>query len=157
MRGFNDRPCDLRTAYDRFTSEGRFDPHQPEDPVKLMDDILTNSPSIGNITPKLFSYAQDFTPDVEIASIDEGYFDLTGVRKPALDVAHATPLVADANGYFPAAYASGSVKIVVTDASNATLYTLDPAFRTPSGSAAASQAQLPRSICACSIRGSRSR
>jgi len=35
----------------------------------------------------MFSYAQDFTPDVEIASIDEGYFDLSGVRKPALDVA----------------------------------------------------------------------
>ena len=35
----------------------------------------------------MFSYAQDFTPDVEIASIDEGYFDLTGVPKPALDVA----------------------------------------------------------------------
>src|ERR1043166_4754747 len=29
----------------------------------------------------MFSYAQDFTPDVEIASIDEGYFDLSAVRK----------------------------------------------------------------------------
>ena len=35
----------------------------------------------------MFSYAYDFTPDVEIASIDEGYFDLSGVSKPALDVA----------------------------------------------------------------------
>ncbi len=35
----------------------------------------------------MFSYAQDFTPDVEIASIDEGYFDLSAVRKPALAVA----------------------------------------------------------------------
>ena len=35
----------------------------------------------------MFSYAQDFTPDVEIASIDEGYFDLSGVRKPPLNVA----------------------------------------------------------------------
>ncbi|MBI3853305.1 MAG: DNA polymerase III subunit alpha [Verrucomicrobia bacterium] len=35
----------------------------------------------------MFSYAQDFTPDVEIASIDEGYFDLSGVRKPSIDVA----------------------------------------------------------------------
>ncbi len=35
----------------------------------------------------MFSYAQDFTPDVEIASIDEGYFDLSAVRKPPLDVA----------------------------------------------------------------------
>ena len=35
----------------------------------------------------MFSYAYDFTPDVEIASIDEGYFDLTGARKPALNIA----------------------------------------------------------------------
>ena len=35
----------------------------------------------------MFSYAQDFTPDVEIASIDEGYFDLSAVRKPPMTVA----------------------------------------------------------------------
>jgi DNA-directed DNA polymerase III PolC len=35
----------------------------------------------------MFSYAYDFTPDVEIGSIDEGYFDLTGVRKSAQDIA----------------------------------------------------------------------
>jgi DNA polymerase-4 len=35
----------------------------------------------------MFSYAYDFTPDVEIGSIDEGYFDLTRSRKPAPDIA----------------------------------------------------------------------
>jgi DNA polymerase-3 subunit alpha len=35
----------------------------------------------------MFSYAYDFTPDVEQTSIDEGYFDLTGTRKPAAEVA----------------------------------------------------------------------
>jgi DNA-directed DNA polymerase III PolC len=35
----------------------------------------------------MFSYAQDFTPDVEISSIDEGYFDLSAVPKPPLAVA----------------------------------------------------------------------
>jgi DNA-directed DNA polymerase III PolC len=35
----------------------------------------------------MFSYVYDFTPEVEIGSIDEGYFDLTGVRKPAVNVA----------------------------------------------------------------------
>ena len=35
----------------------------------------------------MFSYAQDFTPDVEIGSIDEGYFDLTAVPKSPLSVA----------------------------------------------------------------------
>jgi len=29
----------------------------------------------------MFSYAYDFTPEVEIASIDEGYFDLSGQRQ----------------------------------------------------------------------------
>src|SRR5258708_30307736 len=35
----------------------------------------------------MFSYAQDFTPDVEIASIDEGYFDLSAVPNPPVSVA----------------------------------------------------------------------
>jgi DNA-directed DNA polymerase III PolC len=35
----------------------------------------------------MFSYAYDFTPEVEITSIDEGYFDLTGARQPPLEVA----------------------------------------------------------------------
>jgi len=35
----------------------------------------------------MFSYAYDFTPAVEITSIDEGYFDLTSVRQPPLQIA----------------------------------------------------------------------
>src|SRR5215472_17369924 len=35
----------------------------------------------------MFSYVYDFTPDVEVGSIDEGYFDLTCARKPALNIA----------------------------------------------------------------------
>src|SRR5690348_7444012 len=35
----------------------------------------------------MFSYAYDFTPDVEIGSIDEGYLDLTGTRQPAAGIA----------------------------------------------------------------------
>jgi DNA-directed DNA polymerase III PolC len=35
----------------------------------------------------MFSYAYDFTPDVEIGSIDEGYCDLTGARRPAVEIA----------------------------------------------------------------------
>ncbi len=35
----------------------------------------------------MFSYAYDFTPDVEQTSIDEGYFDLTGARKAPADIA----------------------------------------------------------------------
>src|ERR1700739_2289935 len=32
----------------------------------------------------MFSYAYDFTPDVEIGSIEEGYLDLTRAHKPAV-------------------------------------------------------------------------
>src|SRR5271154_1292907 len=35
----------------------------------------------------MFSYAHDFTPDVEVGSIDEGYLDLTGARKSPMDIA----------------------------------------------------------------------
>src|SRR6266436_154986 len=35
----------------------------------------------------MFSYAYDFTPDVEVGSVDEGYLDLTGIRKSAAEVA----------------------------------------------------------------------
>src|SRR5688572_3718731 len=35
----------------------------------------------------MFSYAYDFTPDVEISSIDEGYLDLTANRKSPIELA----------------------------------------------------------------------
>jgi DNA-directed DNA polymerase III PolC len=35
----------------------------------------------------MFGYCYDFTPDVEQTSIDEGYFDLSGTRKPATEIA----------------------------------------------------------------------
>ena len=37
----------------------------------------------------MFSYAYDFTPDVEVGGIDEGYLDLTGARKSPVEVAQA--------------------------------------------------------------------
>jgi DMSO reductase family type II enzyme molybdopterin subunit len=48
VRGFHDRPHDLTKAYEVYTSNGRFDPHDPRDPVKLIDDIMRGSPSVGN-------------------------------------------------------------------------------------------------------------
>jgi DNA-directed DNA polymerase III PolC len=35
----------------------------------------------------MFGYCYDFTPDVEQTSIDEGYFDLSAARKPAVEIA----------------------------------------------------------------------
>lgn len=34
----------------------------------------------------MFSYVQDFTPEVEATGIDEGYFDLTPARQPAAEI-----------------------------------------------------------------------
>ncbi len=49
VRGFFDKPFDLTKAYDSYTSDGRYDPYDPEDPVQLMQEVLGNSPSVGNI------------------------------------------------------------------------------------------------------------
>jgi len=35
----------------------------------------------------MFGYCYDFTPEVEQTSIDEGYFDLSGARRPAAEIA----------------------------------------------------------------------
>lgn len=35
----------------------------------------------------MFSYVQDFTPEIEVTGIDEGYFNLTGAKHPALEIA----------------------------------------------------------------------
>jgi len=50
VRGFKDRPLDLAKAYERYTSNGRFDPEDPNDPVKLIDAIMRSSDSVGNIS-----------------------------------------------------------------------------------------------------------
>lgn len=49
VRGLHDAPFDLTKAYDVYTSQGRYDPEDPKDPVLLMDDIFRNSPSVGGI------------------------------------------------------------------------------------------------------------
>src|SRR6202790_4910267 len=41
----------------------------------------------GRFSRCMFSFAYDFTPDVEQTSIDEGYFDLSGTRKAPVDIA----------------------------------------------------------------------
>ena len=35
----------------------------------------------------MFAYAFDFTPDVEVTGIDEGYFDLSGAKRPPREIA----------------------------------------------------------------------
>ncbi len=49
VRGYRDEPFDLRNAYAHYTSNGQYDPHDPKDPVKLIESIMRNSPSVGNI------------------------------------------------------------------------------------------------------------
>jgi DMSO reductase family type II enzyme molybdopterin subunit len=50
VRGFNDEPLDLTKAYEVFTGNGHFNPHDPNDPIKMMDDIFAGSPSVGKIS-----------------------------------------------------------------------------------------------------------
>lgn len=50
VRGFNDAPLDLTKAYEHFTAKGHYDPHDPQDPVKMIDDIMSRSPSVGKIS-----------------------------------------------------------------------------------------------------------
>jgi len=52
VRGFNDRPLDLTQAYVKYTGDGEYDPLDPEDPIKLIDAIMSSSPSVGNISGK---------------------------------------------------------------------------------------------------------
>lgn len=47
VRGYRDKPLDLGDAYAFYTSKGRYKPHEKDDPVRLMDDIFSRSPSIG--------------------------------------------------------------------------------------------------------------
>ena len=49
VRGFEDEPLDLTKAYGKFTRNGKCDPHDPSDPIKLIDEILRSSPSVGNM------------------------------------------------------------------------------------------------------------
>jgi DMSO reductase family type II enzyme molybdopterin subunit len=49
VRGFKDEPLDLTRAYRLYTDNGAYDPHDPSDPVELIDNILRASPSVGRI------------------------------------------------------------------------------------------------------------
>ncbi|SMB27756.1 putative steroid C25 dehydrogenase-like alpha subunit [Sterolibacterium denitrificans] len=46
VRGLNDKEFDVTKIYDKYTSNGKYDPTDPEDPVRLMDAIFAGSPSV---------------------------------------------------------------------------------------------------------------
>ena len=50
VRGFRDQPLDLTTVYEIHTSNHRFDPEDPADPIKMIDAIMRSSPSVGNVS-----------------------------------------------------------------------------------------------------------
>ncbi len=47
VKGLHDQLFDLSKAYETHTHNGKYDPTDPEDPIKLMDAIFGGSPSIG--------------------------------------------------------------------------------------------------------------
>jgi DNA-directed DNA polymerase III PolC len=61
----------------------------------------------------MFSYAYDFTPDVEVGSIDEGYFDLRSQKKkPARDIADTIRVAVAQSLKLSASFGIGSNKLV---------------------------------------------
>ena len=65
----------------------------------------------------MFSYARDFTPDVEQASIDEGYFDLSGCRRPPAEVAREIRVAIEQSLKISVSEGVGSSKFVSAVAS----------------------------------------
>ena len=61
-------------------------------------------------------------------------------------LAAANPIVADANGFWPQRYVNEDAKVVVTDANDVALYTLDPAPTAQGTGAAASQISVTPSV-----------
>ena len=60
----------------------------------------------------MFTYAYDFTPTVEVGSIDEGYFDLRAQKKPTREVAETIRLAVAQALKLPASFGIGSNKLV---------------------------------------------
>jgi len=46
VRGWFDAPLDLTKVYEEHTSHGHFDPLDPDDPMRVMDEIFEKSPSV---------------------------------------------------------------------------------------------------------------
>jgi DNA-directed DNA polymerase III PolC len=60
----------------------------------------------------MFSYAYDFTPDVEIGSIDEGYLDLTSQRRPAFEIAQTIKKAIHDSLHLPVSEGVGPNKLI---------------------------------------------
>ncbi len=46
VEGFKGQTHDLTTVYDHHTENGYYNPEEPDDPIKLMDKVFENSPSV---------------------------------------------------------------------------------------------------------------
>ena len=61
----------------------------------------------------MFSYAYDFTPEVEVGSIDEGYFDLRSqTKKPAREIADTIRIAVAQSLKLSASFGIGCNKLV---------------------------------------------
>jgi DNA polymerase-4 len=60
----------------------------------------------------MFSFAYDFTPTVEVGSIDEGYFDLRAQKKPTREVAEKIRAAVAQSLKLPASFGIGGNKLV---------------------------------------------
>ena len=109
-----------------------------------MSDVLSFNPNralTANIDAA--AAARAFFYDAGTTTLRTVYAD------SALTIPHASPLVANAAGIFPAVYVDGSaVKVVAQDAAGATLYTLDPCVKVAATGATAAQVSFAPSTAA---------
>ena len=109
-----------------------------------MSDVLSFNPNralTANIDAA--AAARAFFYDAGTTTLRTVYAD------SALTTPHASPLVANAAGIFPAVYVDGAaVKVVAQDAAGATLYTLDPCVKVAATGATAAQVSFAPSTAA---------
>ena len=109
-----------------------------------MSDVLSFNPNralTANIDAA--AAARAFFYDAGTTTLRTVYAD------SALTTPHASPLVANASGIFPAVYVDGAaVKVVAQDAAGATLYTLDPCVKVSATAATAAQVSFAPSTAA---------
>ncbi len=98
------------------------------------------------VLPRIVDTNIDASPGAKLTFYVSGTTTpLTVFTTDALDVAHPSPLLANADGSLPAIWVeSGAAKVVVTDADDASMFTIDPVVSTsPGGFTAADIAFSP--------------
>jgi DMSO reductase family type II enzyme molybdopterin subunit len=69
VRGIHDAPTDIRDTYKRWSGDGKYNPYDPEDPVKMIGQLFENSSNVPTLTGR--------------QALDMGAVPLTGPVAPS--------------------------------------------------------------------------